>query len=136
MTYLGMYLLTKLDNFRCFFDRVTGIFIILFVLLTAFNIFYAAIRTEDDYNKTFIEYFKEILQVTRLYLLFAIMIVSMFITTLVPTTKQAAFIYIAPQIIENGAVKDTVKNIPELTKLGTDYLKELLKEKVQDVEQR
>ena len=52
--------------------------------------------------------------------------------TLAPSTKQAAFIWIAPQIVENGAVKDTVKNIPELTKLGTEYLKELLKEKVND----
>lgn len=135
MTYFGMYMLTKLDNFRCFFDRVTGIFMVLFVLLSAFTVFYAACRADNEYNKTFLEHFKEILQATRLHLLFAIMIVSMFITTLIPTTKQAAFIYIAPQIIENGAVKDTVKNIPELTKLGTDYLKELLKEKVQDVEQ-
>ena len=28
--------------------------------------------------------------------------------------------------------EDTVKNIPELTKLGTDYLKELLKEKINE----
>ena len=133
-------MLTKLDNFRCFFDRVAGIFMVLFVLLTAFTVFYSAYRANEDYiddiNKTFLEYFKEILQVTRLHLLFAIMIVSMFITTLIPTTKQAAFIYIAPQIIENGAVKDTVKNIPELAKLGTDYLKELLIEKVENVERR
>ena len=60
-------------------------------------------------------------------------IVLLVFSQLLPTTKQAAFIWIAPQIIENGAVKDTVKNIPELTKLGTDYLKELLKEKVNDI---
>lgn len=133
MNYLGIYLLTKMDSFKCFFDRVTGIFIILFVILSVFNFIYAAIRAEDRYEHTFIEYFKEILQTTKLPLLFVAMIVSMFITTLVPTTKQAAFIWVAPQIIENGAVKDTVKNIPELTKLGTEYLKELLKDKVEEI---
>ncbi len=49
----------------------------------------------------------------------------------IPTTKEAAFIWIAPQIVENGAVKETVKNIPELTRLGTEYLKNVLKEKVE-----
>ena len=40
-----------------------------------------------------------------------------------------AFIVIGPQIVENGYVKGTLKNIPELAKLGTDYLKGLLSEK-------
>ena len=55
-------------------------------------------------------------------------------TIFMPTAKAIAFIYIAPQIIENGAVKDTFKNIPELTKLGTEYLKEILKEKIDDTQ--
>ena len=59
--------------------------------------------------------------------------ISVLFAMFLPTTKQAAFIWIAPQIVENGAVKDTVKNIPELAQLGTEYLKEMLKEKVKDV---
>lgn len=62
----------------------------------------------------------------------SIIVVLIAIAIFMPSTKQAAFIWIAPQIVENGAVKDTVKNIPELTKLGTEYLKELLKEKVDE----
>lgn len=78
------------------------------------------------FNKLFKQYLKDFMW----YKVFTVSVVFLTIATLLPTTKQAAFIWVAPQIIENGAVKDTVKNIPELTKLGTDYLKELLKEKV------
>lgn len=56
---------------------------------------------------------------------------SILVWVATPTTKEAAFIWIAPQIVENGAVKETVKNIPELTRLGTEYLKNVLKEKVE-----
>ena len=66
-------------------------------------------------------------------MLFITGIVLLVFAQLLPTTKQAAFIWVAPQIIENGAVKDTVKNIPELTKLGTEYLKELLKDKAKEI---
>lgn len=59
-------------------------------------------------------------------------IISMSLAIFTPSSKGIAFIYIAPQIIENGAVKDTVKNIPELTKLGTEYLKEILADKIQE----
>lgn len=62
-------------------------------------------------------------------ILFAI---SLSLAVLLPSSKGIAFIYVAPKLIENDNVKDTFANIPELAKLGTDYLKELLKEKVDD----
>ena len=133
MTYLGMYLLTKLDNFMCFFDKMAGLLSITFILLSIFTVLYSAFIAEDDLHRTYIEIFKEVYKVTRLHIFFISMLVLSLITTLIPTTKQAAFIWVAPQIIENGAVKDTVKNIPELTKLGTEYLKELLKERTNDI---
>jgi hypothetical protein len=85
-----------------------------------------AIETADGSS-----YYEKDLKVMKkiIKLVAPVFIISLMFTTLVPSTKQAAFIWIAPQIVENGAVKDTVKNIPELTKLGTEYLKELLKEK-------
>lgn len=133
MGYLEMYILTKLDSFRYFFDKMACFMLIIFIILSIFTVIYSSVIAEEDYHRTFIEVFKEVYIVTRLHILFISMVVLTLIYTLIPTTKQAAFIYIAPQIIENGAVKDTVKNIPELTKLGTDYLKELLKEKVNDI---
>lgn len=133
MTYLGVYLLTKLDNFRCFFDKMSVFMMAIFISLSIFTALYSVFISENDYHKTYIEAFKEVCKVTRLHIILISMITLTFITALIPTTKQAAFIWVAPQIIENGAVKDTVKNIPELTKLGTEYLKELLKEKTNDI---
>lgn len=60
-------------------------------------------------------------------ILFAI---SLSLAVLLPTSKGIAFIFVAPKIVENGDVKETFANIPELAKLGTEYLKDLLKEKV------
>lgn len=58
--------------------------------------------------------------------------ISLSLAIFLPTSKGIAFIYVAPKLIENDNVKETFANIPELAKLGTDYLKELLKEKVND----
>lgn len=59
-------------------------------------------------------------------------IVCFAIATFLPSTKQAAFIWLAPQLIENGAIRNTIKNIPELAELATDYMKETLKDKIND----
>ena len=128
MTYLGMYLLTKLDSWQCFTKGAGG------MLLVASGIMAlgCAMACSDNYG-TFVEDTKNLLKTIHVKTVLISSVVLLVLSQLLPTTKQAAFIYIAPQIIENGAVKDTVKNIPELTKLGTDYLKELLKEKVNDI---
>lgn len=120
------YLLVKLDDFIC----ASAIVMCLSGFLSALLSLLTVIESCDRY----VNYDKEIAVKTKV-LKFAIPVffISVLFSTLIPTTKQAAFIWIAPQIVENGAVKDTVKNIPELTKLGTEYLKELLKEKVNDV---
>ena len=98
-------------------------FILLSIAVIHITIGYVAEGVKDEEYNSFLKRFK----IKGLYILF----ISFYtIAMLLPTTKQAAFIWIAPQIVENGAVKDTVKNIPELTKLGTEYLKQLLEEKV------
>lgn len=48
-----------------------------------------------------------------------------------PNQKQLAFIVAAPTIVSNEDVQDTVKNLPKITKFGTDYIIEVLKEKQQ-----
>ena len=119
------YLLVKLDDFMC----ASCIVMCLTGFITALLSLLTVIESCDRYNS----YEKEISVKTKI-LKFSIPVffISVLFAMLMPNTKQAAFIWIAPQIVENGAVKDTVKNIPELTKLGTEYLKELLKEKVND----
>lgn len=123
-----MYLLTKLD---CWYNNSLFIGISLLIIasiIALFVVLIGGVEFEEDKG----EKIRLLANITRLKMLFTISAICIGISILLPTTKQAAFIYIAPQIIENGAVKDTVKNIPELTKLGTDYLKELLKEKINE----
>lgn len=120
------YLLVKLDDFICssaVIMVVSGLILGIVGLITA-------IETADGSS-----YYEKDLKVMKKIIKFVapMFVIFLMLVTLVPSTKQAAFIWIAPQIVENGAVKDTVKNIPELTQLGTEYLKELLKEKVNDV---
>ena len=127
MNYLGMYILTKLDSwhsFTRFYGTVT--------IIAAGIILIGAIICCSDYYGDFTESLKKLIKSLHIKTVFISGVVLLVFSQLLPTTKQAAFIWIAPQIIENGAVKDTVKNIPELTKLGTDYLKELLKEKINE----
>ena len=51
-------------------------------------------------------------------------IIAVIVVTFTPTTKQAALIFLSGQ----EDVVATAKNLPKLTKLGTDYLIELLEE--------
>lgn len=136
MMYFGMYLLTKLDSFKSLLCTISTACCIALVISTAATLIYSLVKSDSYYgdkDKTLFDHLKLAIQGFKLKFIVISTLVVMSINTLIPSTKQAAFIWIAPQIIENGAVKDTVKNIPELTKLGTDYLKELLKEKVENV---
>jgi hypothetical protein len=127
MNYLGMYILTKLDSFSdlALTIGVASLLAFGFVLIGCFI-------SSVDFSGFNQEAFNKNAKIFKMKTLFLTGCISVILSHVLPTTKQAAFIYIAPQIIENGAVKDTVKNIPELTKLGTDYLKELLKEKINE----
>ena len=127
MNYLGMYILTKLDSWNSFTGKYGVVMLIIAVIMLIVSIIIC-----DDWYDDFTESLKKLIKSLHIKTVFISGIVLLAFSQLLPTTKQAAFIWIAPQIIENGAVKDTVKNIPELTKLGTDYLKELLKEKINE----
>lgn len=128
MNYLGMYILTKLDSWHSF----TGSCCVVLLVASGIMLLGCAIVC-GELCGSFVENTKKLSETIHVKTVFVSGVVLLVLSQLLPTTKQAAFIYIAPQIVENGAVKDTVKNIPELTKLGTDYLKELLKEKVNDI---
>ena len=120
-----LYLITRLDYLNIFF----GFFSFLLTVITFIvTIAYCFDRVSSYANKETVIYTKEILK----KILYPVSIVFWLLCLATPTSKEAAFIVLAPQIIENGAIKETVKNIPELTALGTQYLKELLKEKVND----
>lgn len=54
-----------------------------------------------------------------------------FIITFIPNQKQLAFIIAAPYIMENQQLQDTSKNSVEIIKLGTEYLKQTLSNKIE-----
>lgn len=129
MNYFGMYLLTKLDCWQNSTQNFGVILLVITSILTIFTLIVGGIELYSDGGESV----KRLAKMFKIKMMFTVSAILLGISIVLPTTKQAAFIYIAPQIIENGAVKDTVKNIPELAKLGTDYLKELLKEKVENM---
>ena len=123
MIYFLMYLLTIIDNVIA---TAVGLSVCLAILLIIMLICFC-VSKYDSYsngsldNDHYIGLMKKVLKVFIAFICLA---------TFIPSQKGLAFVVIAPQIIENGAVKETVKNIPELTQLGTEYLKDMLKEKV------
>ena len=124
MGYLMIYLLTQLDSFR----RTMWVFSTLSCIISILILFLSIFISYDDFRNSYYEYLK-----TYRLKLFAILFCVFYsVGTLLPSTKQAAFIYIAPQIIANGDVKDSIKAIPELSKLGTEYLKTMLKDKIEE----
>lgn len=123
MSYLEMYMFLMLDGFTTLASVIAA-----FCLVWTGIVFLGCVIQDADRD------IKEEV-IGELYADKALIIgvISLLLALFVPNTKQAALIYITPQIVNNEAVSDTVKNMPELTKLGTDYLKELLKEKTNDI---
>ena len=119
MSYLGIYLILLLDGFN------TATCIISTFCLIWAGIVYVITSTESCDAEVRSECIKELYADLSL----KVGIISMFLAVFVPTTKQAALIYIAPKVVHN----EVIENVPEITKLGTEYLKELLKEKTNDI---
>lgn len=63
-----------------------------------------------------------------LKLLVPLLIVFSALAVFFPSQKQLAFIISAPYIVENQDIKEAGKNVAEIAKLGTEYLKDVLKE--------
>ncbi|MBO7735284.1 MAG: hypothetical protein J6S67_22150 [Methanobrevibacter sp.] len=53
--------------------------------------------------------------------------IGLFSYVFLPNQKQMAFIIAAPYIVENQELRDATKNTAEIIKLGTEYLKDVLK---------
>lgn len=113
-----MYLLLLLDGFN------TATSIVAAFCLIWSGIVYVITSTECD-----TEVRNECIKELYADLSLKVGIICMFLAIFVPTTKQAALIYIAPKVVNN----EVIENAPEITKLGTEYLKELLKEKTNDI---
>lgn len=131
------YLLTIVDDIKCV-STILAFF--AFIAAVATSIIRAANIEESigDIRHNCWQVKKSTLR-RKLYatlnkICITIFAVTLSLAILLPTSKGIAFIYVAPKLIENDNVKETFANIPELAKLGTDYLKELLKSSMKDTD--
>jgi hypothetical protein len=124
MTHFQAYLLTRLDYFQDLFHAITIIAVVL--LVGNFVAMLITLRKELHCKKVSC-YFK---------ITIPLLIVSSVFSSLIPTTKEAAFIYIAPAIVNNQDIQKTIKKLPELSVLGIEYLGEVVKKEKDQLNHR
>jgi len=115
MTHLQAYLFVLLDNINLLASLTLMLLILLFIG------FLIVESERDDEDKVLIK---------RHFKWMAIMFLfTSLVSVFLPTQKQMAFIYIIPKIVNNESIQDTIKQLPELSNLGLEYLNDLLKGK-------
>lgn len=127
MTYFQAYVLTRLDGLLDLFSTfevISGIFLVL----CGFFCFVSVIA-ESDWEG-FKPGRKKAIYIAKC--LIGCFIICSFLKALTPTTKEAAFIYIAPAIVNNQDIQKTIKKVPELSGLGLEYLGEVLRQEIKD----
>ena len=120
MTYFQAYLLTRLDSFSSLLNSLIAFGLAVIVILCVI-LFAKAVEPEFCNGSNIKKYFFIILPIT---LLFSIL------NAMIPSTKEAAFIYIAPALVNNKDVQKTLKKLPELSGLGLEYLGDILKQEI------
>ena len=126
MTYLQAYLFTRLDNINC---------ILALILLVSGTIACMALwsywdKSHDKYYR--FDYAQHLKSKKILNISSKVFFIVLAIGFFIPSQKEAAFIYIAPKLINNVNFQETVKQIPELSNLGLQYLNDILKEKIKE----
>lgn len=113
------YLFATIDNWGKYLNGMAWLFSCVGAIAC---VFYFAASSDSDVPEKLAKTLWKIKN-----LLFVGLILG-FISAALPTQKQLAFIIAAPVIVNNEDVQSTAKNIPEIMKLGTDYLKDILTE--------
>lgn len=116
MTELQVYLWLMLDNIKVT-STVMAAFIASFFSLTTI-ILYAGVHIEGK-----LEYKKPALIGT---IISSVMILMLFCTCLIPTTKQYAAVKVLPKMVNSELVKDMQQDMPEMYQIAKEYLKEIV----------
>lgn len=119
-----MYWILMLDNIRFASGILTPI--MLLVIISC-----AGMATEEK-KKEKSKQEDPMILVYMTALSFIILLASIASLIFVPTTKQAAVIYIAPKVLSEQNVTEFTGEMKELYTLGKDYLKEALKKDKQE----
>lgn len=113
------YLFAIMDNICCAFT-------ILFILSSIFigvTLVISILEYFDDFKEEDQRGIKLLKKWITPYIILILLVIF------IPSQKQLAFILVAPHIVENKDIQETFKNIPEIAKLGAEYLKEVLNDK-------
>lgn len=132
MTYFEAYILTRLDPLKSLFSSLSvGLGTLLLIFCIAFGIswLFNILEVLEERGDAIVKNLKKIL----LFFIVPIFCVVSLVKNLIPTTKEMAFIYIAPAIVNNKDVQKTIQKIPELSGLGLEYLTETLKGEIKEV---
>lgn len=126
MTYFEAYLLTRLNpiiglGIGTLMLGVFGIILCLVIYGMTVDSYRA---TSESISKAKVDFKKRIKYAISLLLCGSIII------TFMPTTKEMAFIYIAPALVNNADLKETVSKLPSISKLGLEYIEETLKDNI------
>ena len=124
MNYFTAYLFTRLNSI----NNLTEVLLIMGIISIVIGLVASACYSiEYDFPK---KLWKESISKIKYWAIFLLLI-----NLLVPTQKEASFIYIAPAIVNNKDFKETIQQIPELSNRGLQYLNDLLKEQVKETSQ-
>ena len=132
MTHFQAYLLTRLDPFQDLFISIITITILLIIANIIVQIV-CLVGTTDSYGdceKEWKDRSKKSFSYFKLTMPFLLTMLAL--KSLIPSTKEAAFIYIAPAIVNNQDIQKTIKKVPELSGLGLEYLGEILKQQIDE----
>ena len=122
MTEWQIYWILKLDNFHSTLDVFVGISIFLIIGTIISSIARVANQEEikEDENKDWMDINKIALRII-LFVSIPMILIKMFL----PTTAQAAIIFLAPKIMNNEQVQQLPVNLLELT---NDWIKKKIEE--------
>lgn len=131
ITSFDIYVITRLDDLRCWCGAFVGVYIALFAGLIIVTLVWSASINDEPTRKSseaiggFIRKFKP----------FVVLPVAVALMVLVPTTKEMAAIKVIPAIANSEIVQD---KIPEalggLIDLANDWMQELSPKKEEVVE--
>lgn len=135
MSYWFMYWFTRLDAINGVFEILTifgAISTLIGVAAVVFLSVYTTNKTVHDYDESMaaLKIFKKVL----LYAAIPLLIIGAAGVTFVPTTKEAAVIYLVPKIVNNEELQKIPDNFLKLINKKMDsYFNDVLEEKSEEL---
>lgn len=131
ITEKDLYWLTRLDGIRDALHGVCFVFGILSVVVVwGWIAFYIGAVSEYSFS----EWYEGVKNKIKVFIGISSLVLGLFTCTwiaivLVPSTKEAAFIYLTPKIVNSTFVQELPKDALDIKTLAMDYVKEKLKDK-------